>query len=77
MNIEFPRELVTYYTDTLAENGVGRKCVENVRDAFEGFHDPSILSSEFAEGTCSLLKKGGNGLQRVTHFELLGERMVD
>jgi hypothetical protein len=38
-------------------------------------HHLVITSSEFIEGSCLLLKKGNEGLERVARLELNGERM--
>jgi hypothetical protein len=55
----------------------GRKCMQDMDYTLERFHHFAVVSSKASEGPCLLLKDRGNGLNRITIFELPGERMVD
>ena len=63
-----------YQTDT---RGGGRKRIQDVNRVFHRFHELSIVSSEIAKDLCQFLKNGGDGIDRVARFKLLGERMID
>jgi len=60
-----------HQTHCLAKGGA-RKSMQNGNGRLEGFHDSSIASSEFTEGPSLFLKKGNDGLNRVTLQKLLG-----
>ena len=67
----------TYQTDSRAKRLVRRKRMQDMDYTLERFHYFAFDSSKFIEGLCLLLKDCGDGLDRITLFELLGERMVD
>jgi hypothetical protein len=48
--------------------------MQNRYDSFERLKD-FVPSAKITEGLCLFLKNGGNGLDRVTILELLGEWM--
>jgi hypothetical protein len=65
----------TYQTNAFAENRAIGKHKQDVDATVERFHRLAVLSSEFVETLCLLLKHGGDGLDRVASIELLGERV--
>ena len=61
-NERFLRYFGTYYkADTLGKSSVGRKGVKDVHNTLEGSRILSVLSSEFMESLCPLLKEVGDG----------------
>lgn len=65
----------TYHTNALAKKRAIGKREQHVDATLERFHRLAVLSSEFADALCLLLKQGGDGPDRVASFELLGERV--
>jgi hypothetical protein len=64
----------TYQTDSFAAGG---KRMQDMDYTLERFHHFVVVSSEFSEEPCLLLKDFGDGLDRITIFELPSERMVN
>jgi hypothetical protein len=68
---------LTYQTYTLTKSRAGGKRMRDMDYTLEEFHHFVIVSSKFSEVPCLLLKDRGDGLDRITIFELPGERMFD
>ena len=67
----------TYQTNTLPESCARGKRVENVDYSPEGSRDFPISPSKFCQVPTLLLENVHDSVDRMTIFELFGERMID
>ena len=70
-NVKHPIIAQTHQTDGVSGC---RQFMQNRYDTFEGLQN-FVPSTKLTKGLCLLIKNGGNGLDRVTILELLGEWM--
>jgi hypothetical protein len=69
--VERSPELVTYYTDGVAEDSGGGKRIQNGDDRVERFGDSGV--NGFIEGACLCLEDTRDGLGRIAMLEWLGK----
>lgn len=67
------RRLSTYQTD---RGSTGRELIQNRNNTHEGFRNPAIVTLEFAERSCLVLKQCSYGLDGIAILEFLGERVA-
>jgi len=67
------RRLSTYQAD---RGSTCRERVQNRYNALEGFGNPTIVPSEFAERPCLVLQQCGYGLNGIAILEFLGKRVA-
>ena len=65
-----------YETNTLAKNCAIRKRVQDANRRLEGFHNRSIVSFKFTKDLSLFLKNGGDRINRIACFKLLGEGVI-
>jgi len=71
------KRLQAYQVDGLSEKGACGKRMQGVDYGLEGLYHLAIVALEFEESLHLFLENGGNGLNRVTFYQLCIERMVN
>ena len=67
------QRLSTYQPD---RGSTSRERIQDRYNTLEGFRNPAIVTLEFAERSCLVLKQCSYGLDGIAILEFLGERVA-